>query len=70
MKPSLVDDINKRKRDGKSRPKARSHVSKDSYAEMEAGWPHSKKVKKAKRAHTAKKTAKKKSAKKTVKRRA
>ncbi len=37
-KNSLVNNINKRKKAGKSRPKSRSTVSKDSYANMEAGW--------------------------------
>ena len=63
-KNSLVGNINKRKKAGKSRPKSRSTISKKSYAEMEKGWPHSKKSKK-KRA--AKKTAKKRATKKTTK---
>ncbi|MET0659783.1 MAG: hypothetical protein ABW110_16665 [Steroidobacteraceae bacterium] len=42
-KNSLVANINRRKRSGKSRPKSKSTVSKDSYAEMQAGWPHSRK---------------------------
>ncbi len=37
-KNSLVNNINKRKKEGKSRPKSRSTVSKDSYAKLEAGW--------------------------------
>ena len=40
-KNSLVNNINKRKKAGKSRPKSRSTVSKNSYATMEAGWPGS-----------------------------
>jgi hypothetical protein len=38
-KNSLVNNINRRKRAGKSRPKSRSTVSKDSYQQMQAGWP-------------------------------
>ena len=52
-KNSLVANINKRKKAGKSRPKSRSTVSDESYAQMEAGWPGS-----------AKKTSKKSAAKK------
>ena len=37
-KNSLVNNINKRKRAGKSRPKLQSTVSKAAYAKMEAGW--------------------------------
>ncbi len=40
-KNSLVDNINKRKKAGKSRSKSRSTVSKESYGQMEAGWPES-----------------------------
>ena len=59
-KNSLVNNINKRKKAGKSRPKSRSTVSKESYAEMEKGWPEKPK----KKAAAKKKSAKKKSAKK------
>ena len=38
-KNSLVNNINKRKKAGKSRSKRRSTVSKESYREMEKGWP-------------------------------
>jgi hypothetical protein len=55
-KNSLVNNINRRKRAGKSRPKSRSTVSKQSYGEMQKGWPHAAKKKAAK-----KKTAKKRS---------
>ena len=41
-KNSLVNNINKRKRAGTSRPKSRSTVSKKSYEKMEEGWPHKK----------------------------
>ena len=40
-KNSLVNNINKRKKAGKSRPKSRSTVSKESYSEMKKGWPKS-----------------------------
>jgi hypothetical protein len=43
-KSSLVENINRRKRAGKSRPKSRSTVSGDSYAQMRKGWPASKKA--------------------------
>ncbi len=61
-KNSLVANINRRKKAGKSRPKKRSTISKKSYAQMEAGWPKSKKKKttKKKAAKKAAKTAKKK----------
>lgn len=42
-KNSLVANINRRKRSGKSRSKARSTISKDAYDDMQAGWPHSSK---------------------------
>lgn len=38
-KNSLVENINRRKRLGTSRPKSRSTVSKAAYVEMEAGGP-------------------------------
>ncbi len=41
-KNSLVENINRRKRAGTSRSKARSHVSKDAYDQMEKGWPRKK----------------------------
>lgn len=66
-KNSLVANINRRKRAGKSRPKSRSTVSKESYDQMQKGWPTSGKKKSAgKQATTSrkKKSAKKKSAKK------
>lgn len=51
-KNSLVGNINKRKKAGTSRPKSRSHVSKEAYAEMEAGWPHAKKKRATKKRAT------------------
>lgn len=38
---SLVENINRRKRRGTSRPKSKSTVSKDSYKQMQRGWPDS-----------------------------
>lgn len=58
-KSSLVNNINKRKRAGKSRPKSAGTVSKESYSDMRKGWPKSKKPKKAKKSRSRKKTAKK-----------
>lgn len=56
-KSSLVGNINKRKKAGKSRPKKKSTVSKKAYSDMQQGWPKAKKKSGAK-----KKTAKKKAA--------
>lgn len=65
-KNSLVGNINKRKKAGKSRPKSRSTVSSESYEQMEKGWPKKKAAKKkaAKKKAAKKKTAKKKTTKK------
>lgn len=54
-KNSLVANINRRKRAGKSRPKSRSTVNKDAYEQMQKDWPRASKKKSAK-----KKTSKKK----------
>ena len=60
-KNSLVNNINRRKRAGKSRPKSRSTVSKKSYDQMEKGWPKSgKKQASRKRSGSKKKRAAKK----------
>ena len=59
-KNSLVANINRRKRAGKSRSKSRSTVSKESYDQMEKGWPKKASRKKA----SKKKSSKKKSSKK------
>ncbi|HEY5754239.1 MAG TPA: hypothetical protein VIU34_00370 [Steroidobacter sp.] len=48
-KNSLVNNINRRKRAGKSRSKSRSTVSTKSYDQMEKGWPTSGKKKAAKK---------------------
>ena len=42
---SLYENINKRKKAGTSRPKSKSTVSKKAYANMQAGFPKSKKKK-------------------------
>ena len=47
-KNSLVENINRRKRAGTSRPKTRSSVSKSAYDDMRAGWPRKKKKAKKK----------------------
>ncbi|RYZ03973.1 MAG: hypothetical protein EOO73_25280 [Myxococcales bacterium] len=56
-KNSLVANINRRKRAGKSRSKSASTVSRESYEQMQQGWPKSRKKKAAKK--TTKKAAKK-----------
>ena len=44
---SLVANINRRKKAGKSRPKSRSTISTKAYDRMEAGWPNKKAKKKS-----------------------
>ena len=44
---SLYENINKRKKLGKSRSKAKSTISPSSYKNMQAGFKKKKKVKKA-----------------------
>jgi hypothetical protein len=61
-KNSLVANINRRKRAGKSRSKAASSVSAESYEQMRRGWPDAAKKKAKKKA--TKKTAPKKASKK------
>jgi hypothetical protein len=46
---SLVENINRRKRAGISRPKSQSTISEKAYREMQMGWPHSKGRKRAKK---------------------
>lgn len=46
---SLVRNINRRKKAGKSRSKAGSTVSRESYEQMQQGWPKSRKKKVAKK---------------------
>ena len=58
-KNSLVNNINRRKRAGNSRPKSKSTVSKQSYRDMKRGWPSSRK-KKASKSGAKRKAAKKK----------
>lgn len=45
-KNSLVNNINKRKKAGKSRSKKNSTISPDAYSEMQKGWPKKKGTKK------------------------
>lgn len=44
-KSSLVGNINKRKKAGTSRSKAKSTVSEEAYGEMRKGWPKSHRAK-------------------------
>ena len=46
QKNSLVANINRRKRSGKSRSKSKSTVSRKSYRDLQAGWPSKSKQKK------------------------
>ncbi len=62
-KNSLVANINRRKRAGKSRSKKRSTVSSAAYADMQRGWPGGK-SKRGTNKRTAKTAAKKRSTKK------
>ena len=48
-KPGLYANINSRKRKGISRPKSKSTISKEAYANMKAGFPKKKKKKTKKR---------------------
>jgi hypothetical protein len=45
VKNSLVNNINARKKKGKSRPKSKKTVSKKSYAKMKKNWGKGKKAK-------------------------
>ena len=54
-KNSLVDNINRKKKAGTSRSKKRSTVSKESYGQMEKGWPKKKATAKPKKRSSAKK---------------
>jgi hypothetical protein len=46
QKNSLVANINRRKRAGKSRPKSKSTVSRKAYSDMQQGWTRKKSTKK------------------------
>ena len=46
--------MNKRKKDGTSRPKSESTISPKAYADMKAGFPNSKKNKAKKKSKMAK----------------
>lgn len=48
-KNSLVDNINKRKKAGKSRSKKKSTISREAYRDMQQGWPRTKKPRKKKK---------------------
>lgn len=41
---SLVANINRRKKAGKSRPKSRSTISREAYSDMQQGWPRNKRT--------------------------
>lgn len=56
-KNSLVANINRRKKAGKSRSKKKSTISPEAYSDMEKGWPKKQK-KKAKKKGTKKSTRK------------
>ena len=43
---SLVENINKRKKAGKSRSKKNTTISKKAYADIKSGWKKKKKTKK------------------------
>lgn len=43
VKNSLVNNINARKKKGKSRPKKKSTISKESYDDMQRNWKPKKK---------------------------
>lgn len=51
---SLYENINKRKRSGTSRSKKNSTISAESYADMQAGFPNSKKNKAKKKSKLVK----------------
>ena len=52
-KPGLYANINKRKKAGTSRSKSKSTISPEAYANMQAGFPNSKKNKAKKKTATA-----------------
>jgi hypothetical protein len=68
-KNSLVENINRRKRAGTSRPKSKSTVSTDSYQKMQSGWEEKKAPVKKAAKKTAKKAPSKKASQKTGPRR-
>ena len=51
---SLYENINKRKRSGTSRSKKNSTISAESYADMQSGFPNSKKNKAKKKSKLVK----------------
>ena len=52
-RPGLYANINARKKAGKSRTKSKSTISPEAYANMQAGFPNSKKNKAKKKTATA-----------------
>lgn len=48
-KNSLVGNINKRKKAGKSRSKKKSTIGREAYRDMQQGWPRTKKPRKKKK---------------------
>lgn len=58
-KNSLVGNINKRKKAGKSRSKKKSTISREAYRDMQQGWPQTKKPQTKKPRKKKKKAAKK-----------
>ncbi len=65
VKNSLVNNINAKKKKGTSRPKKKSTISKESYADMQNNWgKKSAAKKKSAKKSSSKKAAKKSSAKK------
>jgi hypothetical protein len=58
-KNSLVGNINKRKKAGKSRAKKDSTISADAYEQMQEGWPKTKRRKAARKGTRAKAGSKK-----------
>jgi hypothetical protein len=55
VKNSLVKNINRRKKAGKSRKKQDSTISREAYSEMQRGWPKSKRKKAARKKAARKK---------------
>lgn len=68
VKNSLVNNINARKKKGKSRPKKKSTVSKSAYKAMKNNWGRSKKKPTARKTTKRAKKSARKSPKKTAKR--
>jgi hypothetical protein len=65
-KNSLVENINRRKRSGTSRPPSSSTISSEAYQDMQAGWPRRKAKKKAAGKKSGKRATGKKSGKRAT----